>query len=716
MTSAESQSGLTQSGTAMGTLHYMAPESLMLGTSVDHRADIYAVGVMLYQMLTGKLPQGMFELPSLQVPGLDPRYDGIIAKALRDDRELRYQTSLEMRQDLDAILTQPVARVEAEATHAPAALPTTARPRPEPKQQPYRPPPAAAASPPPPSQNRSLVWVAVLVLVVFGGIAWFVFTPPAGPGKALKETVTTAVTPANATPDAPFVNSLGMKFVPVPDTGVLFCIHEVRYKDYAAYAAEAQGVDGTWKDQTCDGYTLTERTEDHPVMKVSWEDTQRFCAWLSKKEGKIYRLPTDREWSYAVGIGQDEKWENDTTPATATKNQTEFPWGNQWPPPEGSGNFSDDSRKAKAPRGDAQYLVGYDDGFPTTAPVMSFKPNKFGLFDMGGNVWEWCEDWYDNTQKERVLRGGGWADCVRSIMLSSSLYYRVPVHRNHIIGIRLVLVVSGTSPAAGAAEIANPPPSPLVQPVKPAGLPPSKNEFTNTLGMKFVPVPGTDVLFCIHETRYKDYAAYSSESSGVDSSWKDQSSDGLVPAENKENHPVMKVSWDDAQRFCAWLSQKENKTYRLPTDREWSHAAEVALSEKWDAGDTPAMVFINPTAFPWGDEWPPPLGSGNYSDETRHAKAPGNNAPYVAGYDDGFATTAPVMSLKPNKLGIYDLGGNMWEWVEDWYDVSKVERVLRGGSWRNYERKHLLSSARTHNTPDTRSHIHGFRCVLVPIK
>jgi hypothetical protein len=325
MTSAEGMSGLTQSGTAMGTLHYMAPESLMLGTSVDHRADIYAVGVMLYQMLTGKLPQGMFELPSLQVPGLDPRYDGIIAKALRDDRELRYQTAMEMRQDLDAILTQPVARVEAEATHAPAALPTTARPRPEPKQQPYRPPPAAAASPPPPSQSRSLVWVTVLVLVVFGGIAWFVFTPPAGPGKALNETTTTAVTPANATPDEPFVNSLGMKFVPVPDTGVLFCIHEVRYKDYAAYAAEVQGVDDTWKDQTCDGYTLTERTEDHPVMKVSWEDAQKFCAWLSKKEGKTYRLPTDREWSYAVGIGQDEKWENDTTPVTVTKNQTEFP-------------------------------------------------------------------------------------------------------------------------------------------------------------------------------------------------------------------------------------------------------------------------------------------------------------------------------------------------------------------------------------------------------
>jgi serine/threonine protein kinase len=100
--------GLTQSGMAMGTLHYMAPEALMLGSAVDHRADIYAVGVMLYQMLTGKVPHGMFELPSLQVPGLDPRYDEIIAKAMREDRERRFQQITELRRDLDGILTQPV--------------------------------------------------------------------------------------------------------------------------------------------------------------------------------------------------------------------------------------------------------------------------------------------------------------------------------------------------------------------------------------------------------------------------------------------------------------------------------------------------------------------------------------------------------------------------------------------------------------------------------
>lgn len=97
---------LTQSNALLGTLHYMAPEALMLGTSVDHRADIFAVGVMLYQMLTGKLPHGMFEMPSKKVAGVDPKFDAIIARALMEDRDKRYQTVAEMRTDFSEIMPQ----------------------------------------------------------------------------------------------------------------------------------------------------------------------------------------------------------------------------------------------------------------------------------------------------------------------------------------------------------------------------------------------------------------------------------------------------------------------------------------------------------------------------------------------------------------------------------------------------------------------------------
>ncbi|MDP1590563.1 MAG: SUMF1/EgtB/PvdO family nonheme iron enzyme, partial [Prosthecobacter sp.] len=184
-----------------------------------------------------------------------------------------------------------------------------------------------------------------------------------------------------------------MKFVPVPGTKVQFCIHETRYQDYAAHAAATPGVDGGWRNQSAEGLTPTENKESHPVMRVSWEDAQKFCAWLSQKEGKAYRLPTDKEWSVAAGIGREETWEPGTLPAIVTGNHTIFPWGDDYPPPPGSGNFSDASRKSKATyRAGQLFLDDFNDGFPTTAPVMSFKPNALGLYDLGGNVWEWVAD------------------------------------------------------------------------------------------------------------------------------------------------------------------------------------------------------------------------------------------------------------------------------------------------------------------------------------
>ena len=253
-----------------------------------------------------------------------------------------------------------------------------------------------------------------------------------------------AATPLPMAAKDGYTNSLGMKFVPVKGTKVMFCIHEARYQDYAAYAAAVPDVDGAWKNLTYLGYTPLENKEQHPAVHIGWEDAKKFCEWLSKKEGKTYRLPTDEEWSIAVGLGRAEKRPKGTTPAMlGGQESTEFPWGGDYPPKtkDQAGNYGDASRKAKAPINGAQYLEDYDDGFPTTAPVMSYKPNKFGLYDMGGNMWEWCDDWYDDSHKDRTMRGAAFLGYGRGTLLSSQRGHALPTDRNFDYGFRPVLVM-----------------------------------------------------------------------------------------------------------------------------------------------------------------------------------------------------------------------------------------------------------------------------------
>ncbi len=107
--------GLTRSNVTMGTPDFIAPEALIEGMTVDHRSDIYSVGVMLYNMLTGEIPRGAFKMPSVKT-GSDPRFDAIIQKAVQAEREDRYQTTQELRRDLDVILTIPMVKLEETGT------------------------------------------------------------------------------------------------------------------------------------------------------------------------------------------------------------------------------------------------------------------------------------------------------------------------------------------------------------------------------------------------------------------------------------------------------------------------------------------------------------------------------------------------------------------------------------------------------------------------
>jgi formylglycine-generating enzyme required for sulfatase activity len=254
-----------------------------------------------------------------------------------------------------------------------------------------------------------------------------------------------------------FKNSLGMRFVPVKTsvdgkTQVLFSIWATRVQDYAEYAKANPGVNGSWKDPMYQGVKVTPEPTC-PVVNVSWEDAKGFCAWLTQRDraaGLIpasaeYRLPTDAEWSWAVGIGEAEEeagsgrspQEKDGKIAAGTHPYA-YPWGKEWPPTQGDGNFADVT--AKKEFFGLPVIDDYDDGFPATSSVGSFSANSAGLYDLGGNAWEWCGDFYDGKSGTRVLRGASWGSSVSGYLLSSYRFHCDAGLCVDICGFRLVLV------------------------------------------------------------------------------------------------------------------------------------------------------------------------------------------------------------------------------------------------------------------------------------
>jgi formylglycine-generating enzyme required for sulfatase activity len=149
------------------------------------------------------------------------------------------------------------------------------------------------------------------------------------------------------------------------------------------------------------------QTDEHPVVNVNWNDARAFCDWLSKKEGKLYRLPTEAQWEYACRAGTTTSFYNGDDAEGLTQ----------------VGNVADAAAKAMFP--EWTWPLKANDGYAFTAPVGQFKPNAFGLHDMHGNAWEWCADYYagdyypssprqdpqgPNTGAARVIRGGSWFD------------------------------------------------------------------------------------------------------------------------------------------------------------------------------------------------------------------------------------------------------------------------------------------------------------------
>ena len=218
----------------------------------------------------------------------------------------------------------------------------------------------------------------------------------------------------NPAPDpesAMWVNSLGMKFVAVGD--VQFCVHLTRVKDFETFATATGLKSAAWRNP---GF---KQTPEHPVVNVTWRESEVFCKWLTEKErkagllkaGEVYRLPTDLEWSKAVGLPA----ETGATPEERDMGvQDVYPWGTQWPPPPGAGNYAGEETQTEIP------IPNYNDGFPNTSPVGKFRVNAFGLYDMGGNVWQWVSDYWNGENRAKTLRGGSWYNGAIPLSLLSS--------------------------------------------------------------------------------------------------------------------------------------------------------------------------------------------------------------------------------------------------------------------------------------------------------
>ncbi len=234
-------------------------------------------------------------------------------------------------------------------------------------------------------------------------------------------------------------NSLGMELVTVPVAGgrpVRMACVETQERDLAPFRRSL-------------GQSAP--TAARPAAQVSWTEAKAFCDWLTQCErqagvigpGQRYRLPTDHEWSCAVGLGDLER-ASDPVEAKSGRIPDRYPWGRTWPPPSGAGNLCGrESQRAFPDTCLADYRDDWADG---RLAARASAANALGLHDMSGSLWEWCEDRYRAGTDWRVLRGGSWKSSRPETLLSSHRTHDPESYRSGSVGFRCVLVEESPRP------------------------------------------------------------------------------------------------------------------------------------------------------------------------------------------------------------------------------------------------------------------------------
>jgi eukaryotic-like serine/threonine-protein kinase len=440
----EETTDLTGTGVGIGTPDYMAPEQAT-NESVDHRADLYALGVMLYELITGRKPyqadtpmavllkkvNGPLPRPRTFVPDLPDRVENILFRCLQPKPANRYPTTNDLIADLESSLT------EVRPGWGLAALMNRYF---------Y-----------PGSTYRSwALWVIPLGLASVGCTSAILLWAVGGLGQQTRATNT----PSQVIPPQTVSTQTEVIFVPptvseeIPagtarplskTDGMMLIsggefrmgslagvsdakaderpqhsvslrpfwmdVNEVTVGAYRQCAiAGACKVNEVRSEDVPSDYFTNPTYEEYPVVDVTWQDASSYCAWRSA------RLPTEAEWELAAG----------------GVNSLLYPWGNE---AGGALNFCD----ANCPAEWKNTLI--DDGYSHRAPVGSYVQgvSPYGMQDMAGNVWEWVADWYaetyysqtptedptgPNAGTERVVRGGGWDSPMMNVRVAKRFHHR----------------------------------------------------------------------------------------------------------------------------------------------------------------------------------------------------------------------------------------------------------------------------------------------------
>jgi sulfatase modifying factor 1 len=452
-------------------------------------------------------------------------------------------------------------------------------------------------------------------------------------------------------------------------------VHSVTLNSF--YIGKFEVTQAEWKAVIGNNPSLF-KEDNYPVERVTWYDAVEFCNKKSKMEGLTpcykgtgdhitcnfdadgFRLPTEAEWEYACQGGVKSL----NYKYSGSNNANDVAW----------------------------YEVNSED---KTHPVGQKKSNELGIYDLSGNIHEWCWDRYDKDYyktspadnpkgpgngKNRSYRGGG--ACSRAIWLRSCARFNLPPEtKNHEIGFRIVK--NGTG-----------------KPKPPGGM-----VFVKGGDFKMGSSKGTRGEKLMHNVTVSSF--YIGKFEVTQEEWKTVMVSN--PSFRKGNScPIHFIDWFDAVEYCNKRSRMEGLTpcytgnganticnfdangYRLPTEAEWEYACRGGL-------------------------------------QSRHYKFSGSNdANEVAWYEKNLIVYfQPVGQKKPNELGIYDMSGNVWEWCWDWYDfdyyknspaknpkgpVSGIRRIARSGSCFETE-DYLWSSYRFCYHPYRKAFHIGFRVV-----